>query len=269
MDNMKKRRLQELDRSDFDVVEGEPDIRGWDVRNNAGQKIGEVEELIIDAQKSKVRYMVVDLDDNELKLEHRKVLIPIGLAQLHSDDDDVLVPNITAAHLTALPAYDPDNLDDEAEHRICDILDQQMENSVDSPGNTETTTEPKPRRRSLIIEHDENFYNHEYYRDNNLYKNRRPDSQPATTESEYERGLKLWEMRSEGGVIENEGRQRDRDMSDEKRREMVQGRRRSYEDRRGNRSERSDFRYDGQDQQRRGKTIIDRINDEGLQEAGQ
>ena len=31
MDNMKHRRLQELDRSDFEIVEGEPDIRGWDV----------------------------------------------------------------------------------------------------------------------------------------------------------------------------------------------------------------------------------------------
>ena len=69
MDNMKHRRLQELDRSDFSIVEGEPDIRGWDVRNTQGQKIGEVEELIIDAQRKKVRYMVVDLDDNELELD--------------------------------------------------------------------------------------------------------------------------------------------------------------------------------------------------------
>ena len=53
MDNMKHRRLQELDRSDFEIVKGEPDIRGWDVKNNSGQKIGEVEELIVDAQKKK------------------------------------------------------------------------------------------------------------------------------------------------------------------------------------------------------------------------
>ena len=68
MDKMKHRSLQELDHSDFEIVKGEPDIRGWDVRNSRGQKIGEVEELIIDAQQKKVRYMIVDLDDNELKL---------------------------------------------------------------------------------------------------------------------------------------------------------------------------------------------------------
>ena len=54
MDNMKHRRLQELDRSDFGIVEGEPDIRGWDVKNTRGQKIGEVEELIVDARQKKV-----------------------------------------------------------------------------------------------------------------------------------------------------------------------------------------------------------------------
>jgi len=52
-DNMKHRRLQELGESDFEIVDGQPDIRGWDVRNELDQKIGEVEELILDAKKQK------------------------------------------------------------------------------------------------------------------------------------------------------------------------------------------------------------------------
>ena len=84
MDSIKHRRLEELDRSDFEIVKGEPDIRGWDVKDTAGQKIGEVEDLIIDAREKKVRYMVVDLDDGKLKIKHRKVLVPIGLAELDS-----------------------------------------------------------------------------------------------------------------------------------------------------------------------------------------
>ena len=100
MDNMKHRRLQELDRSDFEIVKGEPDIRGWDVKDARGQKIGEVEELIIDATEKKVRYMVVDLDDNKLNLNHRKVLVPIGLAELDSDHDDVLTPKISPQQFT-------------------------------------------------------------------------------------------------------------------------------------------------------------------------
>src|SRR4051812_7015871 len=94
MDKMKHRRLQELDHSDFEIVKGEPDIRGWDVKNTTGKKIGEVEDLIIDAQQKKVRYMVVDLKDNDLDLRSRKVLVPIGLAELHEKEDDVLLPNV-------------------------------------------------------------------------------------------------------------------------------------------------------------------------------
>jgi hypothetical protein len=39
MDNMKHRRLQEMDRSDFDIVDGDPDIRGWDVKIHVGKKL--------------------------------------------------------------------------------------------------------------------------------------------------------------------------------------------------------------------------------------
>src|SRR4029079_4905873 len=127
MDNMKHRRLQELDRSDFEIVNGEPDIRGWDVKNSAGQKIGEVEELIIDAQQKKVRYMVVDLDDNELKLDHRKVLMPIGLAELHKKDDDVIISDVRPEQFHALPEYDKNNLTPEAERNVCMALGRKKE----------------------------------------------------------------------------------------------------------------------------------------------
>ena len=74
-DNMKHRRLQELGESDFEIVDGQPDIRGWEVKDAQGRDIGEVEELIFDARTRKVRYMVVDLEDNEeLDLEDREVL---------------------------------------------------------------------------------------------------------------------------------------------------------------------------------------------------
>jgi len=74
--------------SDFEIVDGEPDIRGWDVKNATGQKIGEVEDLIIDARLKKVRYMVVDLDDNDLDIKHDKVAIPIGLAELDKKETE-------------------------------------------------------------------------------------------------------------------------------------------------------------------------------------
>jgi hypothetical protein len=246
MDSMKHRRLQELDRSDFEIVKGEPDIRGWDVKNSHGQKIGEVEELIVDAQQKKVRYMVVDLDDNELKLDHKKALVPIGLAELHEKDDDVVLPNVQAEHFRSLPQYDTNNLTPEVERRICSTLGRTNE----TMGSTNTE------------EHHPDFYKHDYFNDDNLYKHRLHEAQSVKKESEFERGLKLWEKRSEGGIVPDTGRResyREREVEENSRMEMVRNRRNAYEQRRGG-TGRDNYR--GND-----NSIEGRIRDEGLQDA--
>jgi hypothetical protein len=291
MDTTKHRRLQELDRSDFKIVDGEPDIRGWDVKNGAGQKIGEVEELIVDAQKKKVRYMVVDLDDNELKLDHRKVLIPIGLAELHKEDDDVLLPAVTVDQLTGLPAYDKDNLDDEAEQRICNTLGRNTttlaqhimgstESHADHVQVTGNDTARHTTHPTKAADKEDAFYQHDYFHDDNLYKHRLHETQQkqAKEDSEYEKGLRLWEMRSEGGVIAGDSsreREREREVNEEKHMEMVRNRRKSYEERRGyphRDDRRDDYRDDRREadhehHHRKDNTIIGRIRDEGLRDA--
>jgi sporulation protein YlmC with PRC-barrel domain len=150
MDNMKHRRLQELGRSDFDVVEGQPNIKGWDVKLSSGDKVGEVDELIIDAQQRRVRYIVLDMDDNDIDLDDRKVLIPIGLAQLHKDDDDVLLPAVSKEQLRALPEYREDYLTDEVEQQISQTLGR------------------SGSERGGIME--DSFYDDDFYNDDNLYR---------------------------------------------------------------------------------------------------
>lgn len=169
------KRLQELGGSDFEIVDGQPDIRGWDVRNSEGKRIGEVDELIFDAQSRKVRYIVLDMDDNELDLDDREVLIPIGMAQLHKEDDDVILQNITTEQLRSLPVYDHDNLDEISERRICEAFGR------DTTGFAAGS--------SL---HDSDFYRHEHFNDQNLYSNRRllPDS-TTETHKEDEEGYRL------------------------------------------------------------------------------
>jgi len=248
MDSMKHRRLQEMDRSDFEIVKGEPDIRGWDVKNSTGQKIGEVEELIVDAQQKKVRYMVVDLDDNELKLDHRKVLLPIGLAQLDRKDDDVILPNVQAEHFRSLPDYDKNNLSPEVERRICTTL-----------GRT-----PDMSSTANVNEHHPDFYKHDYYNDDNLYKHRLHEAQTVQKDSEYDRGLRLWEKRSDGGILPENSRNRDNynesEIEENARMEMVRNRRSAYEQRRGGGFGRDNYR-------RSDNSVEGRIRDEGLRDA--
>lgn len=236
---MKHRRLQELDRSDFRIVDGEPDIRGWDVKNNNRQKIGEVEELILDAHEKKVRYMVVDLKDNELRIDRRKVLIPIGLAELDKRDDDVLIPNASPEQLAALPPYDRNDLTPDVERTILTTLNSKTQAPVTDA--SKGSAKPEAKNRSSRDEVDPDFYRHESYNLDNLYKNRMHQARPANDDggSEYERGLRLWERRSEGTVIPGDRTKQDAtsheefisdnaELDDESRQELIRSRRDTY-----------------------------------------
>jgi sporulation protein YlmC with PRC-barrel domain len=264
MDNMKHRRLQEMDRSDFEIVDGDPDIRGWDVKNTRGQKIGEVEDLIVDAQMKKVRYLVLDMDDNELDLDDRKVLIPIGLAELHRKDDDVIIP-VENDQLRSLPNYDADKLDESTEQKICNTLEGNNNKKVMS-GNADTN----------------DFYSRDHFNDDNLYKNRLHKARTANKDSEYESGLRLWERRSEGGILADEDRDnksigstqpnseknyREREMKKEERMEMVKNRRGSYEQRRNNEQREGDSYQENVRSYRKDNSIAGRTRDEGLRDA--
>lgn len=96
--------LDQLD--DFKVAEGDPDVRGWDVIASDGTKVGEVEELLVDTDAMKVRYLAVERDTGWFDTsDEPAVLVPIGAARLDTDDDRVIVESITSADFRSMPAY--------------------------------------------------------------------------------------------------------------------------------------------------------------------
>jgi uncharacterized protein (TIGR02271 family) len=74
----------------YRVAENNEDVRGWDVRGNDGEKIGKVNDLLIDTGIDKVKYLEVKVDRG-LGGKDRNVLIPIGAARLADDEDVVLI----------------------------------------------------------------------------------------------------------------------------------------------------------------------------------
>ena len=219
---MKNNRLQELDHSNFEIVKGEPDIRGWDLRYRNGEKIGSVEELILDTKAKKIRYMIVDLDENELRLEHRKTIIPIGFAELDKLHDDVLIPNVSVDQLCRLPDYKRNSLSPELERSIASVFGRKA--------NVEPIASIKREERKINEVDDDidpDFYNNEYYNTDNLYRNRlNREKRPRLQDSEYDNGLRLLEKRSEGDVIDTS------DLTDEERQKLLKYRRELYRERR-------------------------------------
>ncbi len=159
-------RLQELKGSGYEIVDGEPDIRGWEVKTTSDQIIGEVDELLFDTQSYKVRYIIVDLDDDVLNIDSKKVLVPIGLAELDEEDDDVILPNVTVEQLTSLPGYEKDNLTEDREISI--------RNTFAGVGGADLVGRESGNT-------DDDFYNHPYFDEDRMYNKRKQKSETNTS----------------------------------------------------------------------------------------
>ena len=80
------------------------ELDGMKVRNDAGDKLGEVDGLIVDAGSGRTYYVVVDAG-GWFKSKH--LLMPIGQLTLDADAD-ALVVNLTKDQVTRFPGFDRD-----------------------------------------------------------------------------------------------------------------------------------------------------------------
>lgn len=93
--------LSELD--DYEVADGYPEVRGWDVRDARDRSIGRVHDLLVDVQALRVRYLDVELAPKFVATEaDRRVLIPVEKADLDGTGDHVLLPGIDVADVRGL-----------------------------------------------------------------------------------------------------------------------------------------------------------------------
>lgn len=157
-------RLRELRGSGYEIVDGEPDIIGWSIRDTSDRKLGVVHDLLFEPEQQKVRYIVAHLKDNDFDLDRRKVLIPIGLAQLHQNNDNVILHSINPWQIRALPTYDK---------RMTDQDEQDIYTIFSSTNSTlANTTSPVAQQ----------MYDHTNYNYDNLFRNRQTDK-PKANES--------------------------------------------------------------------------------------
>ena len=150
--NNENRRLEELSKSDYEIAEGEPDIKEWDIQDNLGARIGSVHDLLFNPSTRKVRYLIADLEARVFGVENRQVLIPIGLAELHLTKDEVFLPAVTIAQLAAAPDYIRETFktEDEVAVRNAFIDDIDIQQSWD----------------------EQTFYEHDHYNERNFYGRR-------------------------------------------------------------------------------------------------
>lgn len=158
MENFPFNRLRELRGSGYEIVDGEPDIIGWSIRDTSDRKLGIVHDLLFEPEQQKVRYIIANLKDNDFDLDRRKVLIPIGVAVLQENNDVVTLNAVNPWQIRALPSYDK-HMTDQDEQDIYTIFSST--NSFATTGNSQ-----------VLPQH---IYEHANYNYDNLFKNRKKD----------------------------------------------------------------------------------------------
>lgn len=117
-------RMSEVE-NDYKVADDDPDVRGWDVTDATGSKIGEVDELIVDTEAMKVRYLEVDVDTSLLNSaagNDHHILVPIGSATLDHSSKNVLVSTFNKNALANYPAYTGETISRDYEHQLLSAL---------------------------------------------------------------------------------------------------------------------------------------------------
>ncbi|MGZ5242664.1 MAG: PRC-barrel domain-containing protein [Bacteroidia bacterium] len=148
------RPLSEVD--DFEMDEMD-DVRGWDVLGSDGEKIGAVDDLLVDVRNNEIRYLDVEAVE-ELGREDipRHLLIPIGAGHMNRNDDKVLLDELSKQELQNCPVFGgcPVTRDFENEVRINLWNDLGAGNGLPSPGT----------------DYNDDFYKHPIFNKANFYR---------------------------------------------------------------------------------------------------
>lgn len=113
------------DLSKYEMADHDPDVRGWDVYDAHGEKVGKITALLVNPERKKVVYLDVEpLEEllpenhNPFESEHKdgvheyqdkkgnvRIIIPVGVAHVDRDKKVVIADGIQKDSLKDYPAY--------------------------------------------------------------------------------------------------------------------------------------------------------------------
>lgn len=148
---------------------GGDDIKGYDVYSDREEKIGEVQDALLD-ETGRFRYLVIDTG---FWVFGKKVLLPVGYARMDYDRRRVYVIGMTKAQAESLPEYhDNMTIDYDYEERVRNVY-RPMANNRSTASTASTAAQGRTYNRDTYS------YDHEPH----LY---------ATTDQDH-KNLKLYE----------------------------------------------------------------------------
>lgn len=145
------------DLKDYKISEGDPDIRGWDVMDRDNNKIGRVQDLLIDTNRNQATYLLVAYGG--IPLMEEATAISIGLVRLDRDDKKILFRGVSD-DLKSAPRYrkDMDNYSifDKYWGAVMPMAGQKMGQRVDEDIENIKGGSVEPAKKDVDIGKEEN-----------------------------------------------------------------------------------------------------------------
>lgn len=104
IDTSNLRPLSAMD--DYKVSSNDPDVRGWDVMASDGKKIGEVDDLLVDASARRVAYLSVNVDRRLLSGGGHSGHVMIPVEDVRLDRQNVYIDSVASTGLSSLHSFD-------------------------------------------------------------------------------------------------------------------------------------------------------------------
>ena len=137
------------------------DIRGWVVKDMNMQEIGRINDLIIDIDQNKIRYLdIVAIPEITAGVGSRHLLVPVGAAELQPTEDEAVIREIDKQTLFAAPEYKGGPITLDYEHELRNSITHQY---VTSERKEKTTVQSEGKSTS------DDFYNSSEFNENRLY----------------------------------------------------------------------------------------------------
>ena len=90
----------------YEIADGYPEVRGWDVRDADDRSIGYVYDVLVDVPAMRVRFLDVELAPRFAAVEaDRRVLIPMENVDLDGTGDVVVLPSVPVAKVRELVPF--------------------------------------------------------------------------------------------------------------------------------------------------------------------
>jgi uncharacterized protein (TIGR02271 family) len=182
---------------DHHTESGDADLKKFSVYAQGEDKVGSVNDILVDAQDGRFRYFVVDTG---FWVFGKKVLLPVGSTRVDYTDKRVYVSTMTREQVEHLPNYDDlEKVDYEYEEQVRNVYRPARMNaaSVDTatPVDASTAVAAVPNTATTPT-HDRNSYSYDY--DQDLYN---LNDQDHNSLKLYEERLVANKVRQKAGEV--------------------------------------------------------------------